>query len=263
MRTLRFLPGLAVLAMLAFVIGAEAQDKKPIAEKHDGQALSDSLREVVNTGADLFNKYGDYAGCYRLYQGGLLSIKPFLTPELQKRIEKTIEKAEGLPRYSDRAFELRTLLGEIREKSMGAPAAATKKEEKKAETKKEEAKGGAKKEEKKADTKKDGKMSAALIDPNAGQVMGKVTYEGKPAPPGFVTLVGASQKFSASITDDGSYKFKTPIPPGVYRIAIERVPGAQIPAKLDIPERFRAEATSGLTYQVQKGMQVFDINLSK
>ena len=46
-------------------------------EAIDPVALADSLREVINTGADLFNKYGDYAGCYRLYQGGLLSIKPF------------------------------------------------------------------------------------------------------------------------------------------------------------------------------------------
>ncbi len=245
MRTLRFLPGLATLATLVFVLGAPAQDKKPVAEKHDAQALADALREVINTGADLFNKYGDYAGCYRVYQGGLLSVKPFLTPDLQKKIDQAIAKAEGMPRYSDRAFELRTVLGEIRDKSMGAPAA------------------GAKKEEKKAGSKKEEKMSAAVVDPNAGQVSGKVTYNGKPAPPGFITLVGASQRFSASITADGSYSFKTPIPPGKYTIVIDRVPGAQIPPALDIPERFRAEATSGLTFEVQRGKAIFDVELRK
>lgn len=255
MRRLRFLPGLAALAALVFVLGAAAQEKKPIAEKHDGQALADALREVINTGADLFNKYGDYPGCYRLYQGGLLSIKPFLTPDLQKKIESTIEKAERMARFSDRAFELRALLGEIREKSMAGGGAGLAKKDGKT--------TGPVKTEANTQPKKEAKQPAAAADPNAGYVVGRITFEGKPAPPGFVTLVGASQKFSASIDADGTYKFKTPIPPGEYRIAIERVPGAQIPAKLDIPERFRAEKTSGLSFQVQKGKQVFDINLSK
>src|SRR5262245_34023163 len=222
MRTLRFA---AVLAAASLILGAAGagQEKQPVAEKHDAQALSDALREVINTGADLFNKYGDYAGCYRVYQGGLLSIKPFMAPELQKKIEQAIARAEAMPKYSDRAFALRDVLGEIRDKSMGSPAVV----------------------EKKVDAKKNGKMSASVVDPNAGQVAGKVMHEGRPAPPGFVTLVSERQRFSASITEDGTYAFKTPIPPGRYKIAIERVPGAEIPPNLDIPERFRNEATSG------------------
>ena len=252
MRTMRLLPGLAALAVLALVIGADAQDKKPVAEKHDGQALSDALRDVINTGADLFNVQGDYAGCYRVYQGGLLSIKPFLMPDLQRKIDQAIAKAERMPRFSDRAFELRLVIDEIRDKSKIGPPSPAKKAEKVGEPKKEETKGSTK-----------GEKKGAVVDPNAGQVSGKVTYLGKPAPPGFVTLVGASQKFSASIGDDGAYAFKTPIPPGKYRVAIDRVPGAQIPTKLDIPERFRSDTTSGLMFEVTKGKQVIDINLVK
>ncbi len=220
------------LAKSLSAVLAQAQDKKPIAEKHHAQALANALRDVINTGADLFNLHGDYAGCYRVYQGGLLSIKPFLTPELQKKIDQGIEKAERLPRFSDRAFELRAVIDEIRAQSKGVAPATAKKDDK-------------------------------IGDPNAGQIMGKVTYNGKPAPPGFITLVGASQKFSASIAADGAYLFKTPIPPGMYRVAIERVPGAQIPAKLDLPERYRSEKTSGLTVQVQPGKQNFDLDLVK
>ena len=102
-----------------------------------------------------------------------------------------------------------------------------------------------------------------LAKHDTGQLMGKVTYNGKPAPPGFITLVGASQKFSASLAADGTYSFKTPIPPGMYRIALERVPGAQIPANLDLPERYRSGKTSGLTIDVQRGKRTFDVDLVK
>jgi hypothetical protein len=254
MRTLRLLAGLATLAFLVFVAACDAQEKQPVAEKHDAHALADALRDVINTGADLFNKYGDYAGCYRVYQGGLTSIKPFLTPDLQKKIDQAMARAETLPKYSDRAFELRAVLGEIRDKSMGAPAEAAKKGEKVV---------GPNKEGKTAKATKETTKPGVIVDANAGQIAGKVTYEGKPAPPGFVTLVSDSQRFSASIAEDGTYSFKTPIPPGKYKIAIERVPGAKIPPNLDIPERFRKEATSGVTFEVPRGRSILDIDLRK
>lgn len=242
MRFSRLAPWLAALMALGFVAASDAQDKKPVAEKHDAQALVDALRDVINTGAELFNKNGDYAGCYRVYQGGLLAVKPFLTPDLQIKIDRAIAKAEQTPRFSDRAFELRVVIDEIRAHGKGAPVIG-------------------KQEVKTVEPKKTEKKSAAIIEPT---LQGKITLEGKPAPPGFLTLVGQdNRRFSASITADGSYSFKTAIPPGTYRIAIERVPGAQIPAKLDIPERFRAEATSGLSVEVKKGKMTFDLNLTK
>ena len=242
MRFLRVTPGCVALLTLVFVPASDAQEKKPIAEKHDAQALVDSLRDVINTGAELFNKHGDYAGCYRVYQGGLLAVKPFLTPELQRRIDQAIAKAEQTPRFSDRAFELRTVIDEIRAHGKGEPVIG-------------------KKEVKTIDPKKTEK---AVIHPTVGSVSGKVTYEGKPAPPGFVTFVGKdNRRFSASITVDGTYSFKTPIPPGSYRVAIERVPGAKIPANLDIPERYRTEGTSGLTIEVKSGKTMLDLNLAK
>jgi hypothetical protein len=61
-----------------------AQPVAPLPEKHDAKILRDALKDVVNAGAELFNKDGDHAGCYRLYQGSLMSIKPFLGPALQK-----------------------------------------------------------------------------------------------------------------------------------------------------------------------------------
>src|SRR5438105_2687128 len=94
--------GAACVLMLALA-GSFWADEKGLAEKHDARALRDSLKEVVNTGADLFNKQGDHAGCYRLYQGALLSIKPFLAPAVQSDIDTALVEAEKLPRFSDRA----------------------------------------------------------------------------------------------------------------------------------------------------------------
>jgi hemoglobin len=110
--------------MLGLVGSFWAQDKKGLAEKHDAKALRDALKDVVNTGADLFNKYGDHAGCYRLYQGALLSIKPFLAPAMQGEIETALTDSEKLPRLSDRAFALRKVIDAIRVQA-GAPAAGT------------------------------------------------------------------------------------------------------------------------------------------
>ena len=91
-----------------------AQDQAPKAERHDATLLRDSLKDVINLGADLFNKYGDHAGCYRLYQGSLLSIKLFLPPPLQKEIDTAMAEAEKQPRISDRAFTLRKTIDMVR-----------------------------------------------------------------------------------------------------------------------------------------------------
>jgi hypothetical protein len=72
---------------------------------------------VINYGAELFNKQADHAGCYRVYQGALISVRPYMGPAMRKRIDESIAKAETLPVYSDRAFELRKMLDEIRAKA--------------------------------------------------------------------------------------------------------------------------------------------------
>ncbi|MCI0683623.1 MAG: hypothetical protein L0Y71_16075 [Gemmataceae bacterium] len=224
---------------LTFPAALDAQEPKPVSQQHDAKALVDSLKEVINTGAELFNRNGDYAGCYRVYQGALLAVKPFLMVDLQNKIDQAIAKAERMPRFDDRAFALRKVIDEIREHGRGAASKA----------------GG---------TKKGDMKASAAIDPTAGRVQGKINYAGRPAPPGFITLVGKDERrFSASIAADGTYTFKTPIPEGTYRVAIERVPRAKIPAHLDIPERFRAEATSGLTVEVKRGMVILNFELTR
>lgn len=111
-------PPLAAVAVLLAALTASGggQDKK-----HGAKELYNSLREVINTGADLFNLHNDYAGCYRVYHGALLSIKPFVSPELQAEIGRGIANAERMAKMSDRAFELRRVIDLIRNQLRDGP----------------------------------------------------------------------------------------------------------------------------------------------
>lgn len=122
-----FLTGATVITFAAFVSTSrdEAQEKKPWTNKHDTKMLFDSLRNVINTGADLFNNKRDYSGCYRLYQGALLSVKPFLPAEMQTRVDEAFGKAERMTSMADRAFELRAMIDVIRDDIRGGPAVSS------------------------------------------------------------------------------------------------------------------------------------------
>jgi len=82
------------------------------------QAIYASLRDVINQGADLFNINADHAGCYRVYEGALISVKPLLGhhPDLQKAIDDGLADAGKEARVVDRAFALRKVLDAIRTK---------------------------------------------------------------------------------------------------------------------------------------------------
>jgi hemoglobin len=106
-------------AILVSPAGARQEgETKPTAgdTKAVDKQVFDALRDVINTGRDLFNKYGDYSGCYRVFQGSLLTVKPLLThrPDLQKVIEKGMADAEQFSYAHQRAFALRKVLDTVR-----------------------------------------------------------------------------------------------------------------------------------------------------
>jgi hemoglobin len=119
--------GAACVLALAFTGSFWAQDKKTVPANPDVSPLRDSLKDVANTGAELFNKFGDHAGCYRLYQGALLAIKPFVAPAVQVDIDTAVAEAEKLPRLSDRAFALRKTIDLIRAQAGPIPPITDKK----------------------------------------------------------------------------------------------------------------------------------------
>src|SRR5437868_6909937 len=58
--------GFALVVSLLVFASPGAGQEKYVGGKFDQTALHKALRDVINTGADLFNLQGDYAGCYRL-----------------------------------------------------------------------------------------------------------------------------------------------------------------------------------------------------
>src|SRR5215469_1232783 len=86
------------LAAPMFAGVARAQDKKPAEKPLDRKALDESiyqnLRGTIDHGASLYNQ-GDWNGCYRLWEGALMTLKPMLDhrPKLQEAIESGIAEA--------------------------------------------------------------------------------------------------------------------------------------------------------------------------
>ena len=116
---LTILVGLGLVISLASTLQAE---DKPAAAKPKDQKVFDKkmyevLRTVINTGADLYNRDGDRAGCYRLYQGSLLTIRPLLEPypDLQKEIDAALASVDSQASVGARAHTLRKVLGKIRD----------------------------------------------------------------------------------------------------------------------------------------------------
>ena len=109
----------ACLAMVLVLGAAPAADDKPAAASSDSKALDGliytNLKDVINRGADLYNS-GDWNGCYRLWEGSLMSVKPLLAhrPDLQKAIETGLANAQQDPMLYQRAFVLRKVLDQVR-----------------------------------------------------------------------------------------------------------------------------------------------------
>lgn len=150
---------LVAALMLAGVVGA--QDKKPADKPLEGTTLDESLyqtlRGIIDHGADLYNQ-GDWNGCYRLWEGALMGLKPLLGdrqlrswakpaasdntvyrdalknlqsqlgdhPGLKKVIETALASAQQTPQVYRRAFILRVALDQLRAETKPAKTTAAK-----------------------------------------------------------------------------------------------------------------------------------------
>jgi hemoglobin len=131
------------LAALLCAGAVQAQDKKPADKPLERKTLDESvyqnLRGIIDHGANLYNQ-GDWNGCYRLWEGALMTLKPLLDhrPKLQEAIEKGITDARQDPALWHRAWVLRPVLDKIRadinadyphkkKREAGAPAVAEQK----------------------------------------------------------------------------------------------------------------------------------------
>jgi hypothetical protein len=111
------LGGAVFLALLvAAVAAAEApKSSPPLDAKALDKLLYDSLREVHDRGADLYNS-GEHLGCYRMFQGALRTARGVLAhrPASQKLIDDGLAAAEKQPAISQRAFQLHELVEKVR-----------------------------------------------------------------------------------------------------------------------------------------------------
>jgi hemoglobin len=119
-------PGLVLVAALVLTTlpgRLQAQDSRQL-----DQRVYDLLKDVINTGADVYNaraedrdiyvRENNRAACYRIYQGALLTLQPLLNhhPDLQKVIDASLAKAATQTTMAEKAFALREALDEIRRK---------------------------------------------------------------------------------------------------------------------------------------------------
>lgn len=105
------------LGTLVLASNARAQDDKPLDRKELDQRLNAILKEVINTGADIYNPpVNDRAGCYRFYQGALMTVRPLLDhrPTLQQAIDAGLAEAQKRASPGERAFVLRAVIDKIR-----------------------------------------------------------------------------------------------------------------------------------------------------
>jgi hypothetical protein len=249
MRKLGWL-AVALLATAVLMLPGSARAQKDEGDKTFEKSLEETLRKVIDVGANLYNKQSDYNGCFRLYEGALLAIRPSLTkyPDLQKTIDEGISSAYTKVRMDQRAHALRALLGQVRLTLNPNLAPAR---DKKGETK----------DDKKDDSKDAGKKER-LPDPSLAQITGKVTLKGEPLMSGHVVFVGADGgRSSAKINKDGTYEFRLGIPPGPYTVFIEKGQPPAEAKELAIPQKYLAPATSGLKISAVLGGQTFDLRL--
>jgi hemoglobin len=123
--------GIMVLATCG-VTSAEQPSAAPTAEQQGlNKQITATLREVHDRGADLYNNR-DTAGCYRLFQGGLIAVRGMLghRPDLQQTIDNGLAEADRSDSVAARAYALHGLIEQVRKELRSPTKDVTKGDEK-------------------------------------------------------------------------------------------------------------------------------------
>jgi hypothetical protein len=229
---------LAVLSLALFVPAVLADDPKlPDVPAFD-KLVVDTLRDVHNKGADLYNQKKEFDGTYRMYQGALLTVRPFLAhrPAAQKLIDEGLAAAEAEPGVAQKAFRLHEAIEAVRKhlREVGMAPAKLVEPTEVAPKPKEKGPGPA---------------------PAGGKgLSGKVTFNGQPLAAAEVTLVTLDQlkpRVFTTPVQAGNYSFAE-LPPGKYAVIV---------TGKGVPEKYQTTLTSGLTVEVKAGGGSHDLEL--
>jgi hypothetical protein len=158
-----------IVALFGSSLFAHAEEPKLPDVKTYDKLVIDSLREVHNKGADLYNASKDFSGAFRLYQGALAAVRPLLAhrPEAQKLIDAGFTAADKETDTARKAYILHETIEGVR-KYLKVAIGERKPDEKPMEKKPEEKKPIEKKpEEKKPIEKKPEENKPAITLPVA------------------------------------------------------------------------------------------------
>lgn len=109
----------------------------------------------------------------------------------------------------------------------------------------------------------------------AGEVSGKVTFEGKPVTEGTVTFQSdAGTGDEGTLNAEGAYSLKRPLPTGDYKVFIlppvvksvdpkTRRTVSDLKPMPDIPEKYRSQATSDLKAKIEPGKNVHNFEMKR
>jgi hypothetical protein len=105
---------LLAVALLAPCVAA-ADPPKPVPALDLDQAAVDVLKDVHNRGADLYNA-ADAAGAFRLYEGALRTVGPFLKhrPKVVRAIDDGLADIAKLTTAKEQAFRAHEVIERVR-----------------------------------------------------------------------------------------------------------------------------------------------------
>jgi hypothetical protein len=103
---------------LALIAVFTAQPPATIDVAAFDRLVIETLRDVHNRGAALYNDSKDYPGCYRFYEGTIRTIRPLLAhrPAIQKSIDEDMAKLDAMETSREKAFRLHEMIESIRKK---------------------------------------------------------------------------------------------------------------------------------------------------
>jgi hypothetical protein len=108
-------------------------------------------------------------------------------------------------------------------------------------------------------------LAAAGCGPSWATVSGKVTVHGKPVTVGTVLFVGADSQIATGKLDGEGHYTAPRVPLGSLKVAVQTLRPEQVRGKAAnvvlVPQQYADPDTSGLTCDVQRRQQKYDIEL--